>query len=345
MDVLSETLRVVNLVGAIFINARFSAPWCYQSPKADRVAPLLEPGAERLIIFHLITAGECFVEVDGQSAMHLTAGDVVLFAQGDAHRMTSEVGLPPATGARLDAVLSRRPRQINYGGGGALTRLVCGYLACDARVARMLLAGLPPVLRVNVRGSEAGVWLETSIRYALGEARSPRPGGGVVLAKLSEVLVIEVLRLYMHEQSAGRTGWLAAVADRTVGAALLALHKNPSNDWTLELLAKESGTSRSVLAQRFQELVGSAPMQYLTQWRMMLAANMLRDGNSSLTLIAERVGYQTDAAFSRAFRREYGLPPSAWRRQRVLGSAVGSGVGSSCSDVVVSMSDRKTTSI
>jgi AraC-like DNA-binding protein len=318
MDVLSETLRVVNLVGAIFINARFSAPWCYQSPKADRVAPLLEPGAEHLIIFHLITAGECFVEVDGQPATYLSAGDVVLFAQGDEHRMTSEIGLPAAAGARLDAVLSRRPRQINYGGGGVLTRLVCGYLACDARGARMLLAGLPPVLRLNVRGSDAGGWLETSIRYALGEARSPRPGSGIVLAKLSEVLVIEALRLYMQEQSAGRTGWLAAVADRTVGAVLLALHKNPSNDWTLELLTKESGTSRSVLAQRFQELVGIAPMQYLTQWRMMLAANMLRDGSSSITRIAERVGYRTDAAFSRAFRREYGSPPSAWRRQRAL---------------------------
>jgi AraC-like DNA-binding protein len=211
-------------------------------------------------------------------------------------------------------VLARRPRQLAYGGGGAVTRLVCGYLACDARLARMLLAGLPPLVRVNVRGSEAGAWLEASVRYALGEARSPRPGGASVLAKLAEVLFIEVLRLYMNEQAGGHTGWLAAVNDRIVGGALAALHKHPAQAWTLEALAREAGTSRSVLAERFQLLVGSAPMQYLTQWRMMLAANLLSHSNVPLARIAEDVGYQTDTAFSRAFRREYGEPPAAWRR-------------------------------
>ena len=146
MDALSEILRVVRLTGAIFINARFTAPWCYHSPSADTAAPLLEPGAERVVIFHLITEGECFVEMGEASPVHLVAGDVVVFPQGHAHRMNSEPGLPPARGARLDAVLARRPRQLSYGGGGAATRLVCGYLACDARLARMLLAGLPPVV-------------------------------------------------------------------------------------------------------------------------------------------------------------------------------------------------------
>jgi len=201
-----------------------------------------------------------------------------------------------------------------YGGGGETTRLVCGYLACDLRLAKMLFAGLPALLKVNVRGSSAGAWLEASLRYALAEARSPRPGGEGVLAKLAEVLFIEVLRLYMNEQSAGRTGWLAGVGDRVVGGALNALHARPAHAWTLEELAQASGTSRSVLAERFAALVGSTPMQYLTQWRMLLAANLLCGSNAPLSRIAEDVGYQTDTAFSRAFRREFGAPPAAWRR-------------------------------
>lgn len=326
MDALSETLRVVHLVGAVFINARFTAPWCYQSPRADAAAPLLEPGAERVVIFHMITEGECFVEMEGaekgdSEPVRLIAGDVVVFTQGDSHRMTSQPGLKPPAGARLDAVLARRPRQLVFGGGGKTTRLICGYLACDARLARMLLKGLPALVKVNLRGSDAGTWLEASVRYALAETRSPRPGGAGVLAKLSEVLFIEVLRMYMNEQSEGRTGWLAGVGDRIVGAALNALHKAPAQGWTLEDLARAAATSRSVLAERFQHLVGTSPIQYLTEWRMLLASNLLRRSNASLTQIAEEVGYQTDAAFSRAFRREFGAPPATWRRNQVARSA------------------------
>jgi AraC-like DNA-binding protein len=317
MDALSETLRVVRLAGAIFIQGRFSAPWCYQSPRADTAAPLLEPGAERVVIFHLITEGECFVEIDEEPPLHLKAGDAVVFPQGHAHRMCSAPGLEPAKGARLENIVSRRPRKLVYGGGGLTTRLVCGYLACDTRLARMLLRGLPSLMRVSVRGSNAGMWLEASLQYALAEARSPRPGGAGVLAKLAEVLFIEVLRLYMNEQSAGQPGWLAAVRDRVVGAALTQLHARPAHTWTLQSLARAAGTSRSVLAERFQHLVGSAPMEYLTQWRMLLAANLLCGSNAPLARIAEDIGYQTDTAFIRAFRREYGMPPAAWRRRQL----------------------------
>jgi AraC-like DNA-binding protein len=280
MDALSETLRVVRLVGAIFIQGRFTAPWCYQSPRADSAARLLEPHAERVVIFHLITEGECFVEIDAEPPTRVSAGDVVVFPQGHAHRMCSEPGLQPAKSvrladARLADVLSRRPRTLVYGGGDARTRLACGYLACDALLARMLLRGLP-----------------------------------------AEVLFIEVLRLYVNEQSAGRSGWLAAIGDRVVGAALTQLHTRPAHAWTVETLARAAGTSRSVLAARFQQLVGSAPMEYLTQWRMLLAANLLCRSNAALARIAEDVGYQTDTAFIRAFRREYGVPPAAWRRQQ-----------------------------
>ena len=322
MDALSETLRVVRLVGAIFINGRFTAPWCYQSPRADTVAPFLEPGAEQIVIFHLITEGECYVVMENETPMRLTAGDVIVFPQGHAHQMSSQPGIPPAKGGRLEDVLARRPRQLAYGGGGAATRLVCGYLACDARLARMLLTGLPALLRVNVRGSDAGIWLEASVRYALAEARSPRPGGAGLLAKLAEVLFIEVLRLYMREQSAGSTGWLAGLGDRIVGTALNALHARPAHTWTLEDLANAANTSRSVLAERFQLLMGTSPMQYLTQWRMLLAANILRGSKVPLARIAEDVGYQTDTAFIRAFRREFGSPPATWRRARSIGQPV-----------------------
>jgi len=317
MDALSETLRVVRLVGAIFIHARFTAPWCYDAPHADAAARVLEPGAENIVVFHLITEGECVVELVDEPPLRLVAGDVVLFPQGHAHRMASEAGLVPPPPRRLETVLARRPRTMAYGGGGKPTRMVCGYLACDKRLAQLLLAGLPPIVRVNVRGSNAGIWLEASVRYALAEARSPRPGGEGVLSKLAEVLFIEVLRLYMNEHRSGRTGWLAGVGDRVVGAALNALHHKPAQAWTLEDLARAANSSRSVLAERFQHLVGTSPMQYLTQWRMLLAANLLVRSNAPLARIAEDVGYQTDTAFSRAFRREYGAPPAAWRRHRL----------------------------
>ncbi len=318
MDALSHLLRVVRLVGAVFVQGKFTAPWSYQSPAAHLAAPLLEPGAERVVIFHLVTQGSCHAMLDGMAPVQLAAGDVVILPHGDAHGMASD---PAAAGGmaavQLDRLLARRPRLLSYGGGGAPTDLVCGYLACDARLARMLLAGLPPLVRVNVRGTSAGRWLEGSIRYALDEAVASRPGGAGVLAKLSEVLFIEGLRLYMDAQPPGRTGWLAAVGDRVVGSALQALHEQPASQWTVDALAQRAGASRSVLAARFLHLVGSPPMHYLTQWRMLLAANLLTASNAPLARIAQDVGYQTDAAFSRAFRREYGAPPAAWRRERV----------------------------
>lgn len=316
MDAFSEALRVVRLSGAIFINARFTAPWCYQSPPADVAAKVLEPDAEKIVIFHLITEGECWVEMDGQDPVRAVAGDAILFPLGHAHRMCSEPGVPAATGANLAEVLSRRPRKLIYGGGGGITRLVCGYLACDARSAGLMLNGLPPVLKVNMHGSKAGDWLLASVEYALNEARSPRPGGAGVLAKLAEVLFIEVLRQYMNEANGGRIGWLAAVNDRIVGATLKAVHEQPAQAWTVSELARVSCTSRSVLAERFQHLVGCSPIQYLTQWRMLLATNLLSQGNAPLGRIAEEIGYQTDTAFSRAFRREFGVPPARWRRDR-----------------------------
>jgi len=315
MDALSELLQVVRLSGAIFLHARFTAPWSYPSPRADRVLPLLEPGAERMVIFHLVSDGACTVELPGEPAVRLEAGDVVLLPQGDAHRLCSRPGVAPARIPRLEVLLAQLPAELQHGGGGEPCRLVCGYMACDDRVAHMLFDGLPRVLRVRLRGSGAGAWLEASVRYALTEVGATRPGGSSVLARLAEVLFIEILRCHMNEQGANARGWLAASRDRVVGAALAAMHARPAEDWTLEALAGAASTSRSVLAERFQQMLGVAPMQYLTQWRLQLAAQRLRTSNASLIEVANEVGYQTDTALSRAFRREYGLPPATWRRR------------------------------
>jgi AraC-like DNA-binding protein len=312
MDAFSETLRAVRLVGAFFVEGRFTSPWCYRSPCADALAPILEPGAERVVIFHLITQGECFVDMDREPPLHLQAGDAVLFPYGDEHLMTSSPGLAPSSD--IEQVLLERPRLIELGGGGASTQLLCGYMACDARMGKLLLGGLPTITRVHVRHSDVGGWLDASVRYALLEARSGRPGGEGVLSKLAEVLFIEMLRLYMNSHGSGMKGWLAGMGDRVVSAALNAIHAQPAHDWTLGSLATHVGSSRSVLAERFQQLVGTTTMQYLTQWRMLLAANLLARSNTSLAQIAQEVGYETDTALSRAFRREYGIPPGTWRR-------------------------------
>ncbi|WP_372016536.1 AraC family transcriptional regulator [Pseudoxanthomonas sp. 10H] len=314
MDALSEILRVVQLSGAFFVNARFTAPWCYQSPRAALAAPWLDPCAEQVVIFHLVTEGRCLVEMEGVAPLPVQAGDVVLFPRGCAHRMASAAGLPPPPReADLKRLLSSRPRRLAYGGGGEATRMVCGYLACDTRLARLLLDGLPPVLRVGLRGSAAGAWLESSVHYALADARTPRAGSAGLQARLAELLFIEVLRQHVHAGQA-HAGWLAGLGDRIVGHALNALHQRPGHEWSLAELARAAGTSRTVLAERFQQLVGTSPMQYLTQWRMLMAANLLRRSNAPLARVAEEVGYQNDTSFSRAFRREYGQPPAAWRR-------------------------------
>jgi AraC-like DNA-binding protein len=319
MDAFSETLRAVRLTGAFFVRGRFTDPWCYRSPRAAALAPMLEPGAERVVIFHLVTEGECFVDLKNEPPVRVVAGDAVLFPNGDEHLVTSKPGLDPTKEIR--EVLLERPRLIELGGGGATTQVLCGYMACDARLGKLLLGGLPSIMRVNVRNSHAGGWLEAAVRYALVEARSERPGGEGVLSKLSEVLFIEMLRLHMNSQGAATKGWLAGLGDRIVGAALNAIHAQPARDWTLGSLAAHVGSSRSVLAERFQQLVGTTTMQYLTQWRMLLAANLLARSGSTLSQIAEEVGYETDTAFSRAFRREYGVPPATWRRSRMGAAA------------------------
>ncbi|MET0544455.1 MAG: AraC family transcriptional regulator [Variovorax sp.] len=313
MDALSEVLRVVRLNSAVFYNARFSAPWCFSAPEASTVIQKLQPGAERLVIFHLLTEGQCNMEVEGAPPATLQAGDVIVFPHGDAHVMSSAQDVPPAPPADLVALLRRGPREVRFGGGGKTTRFICGYLSCDPRLCRPILTALPRVLTVNVRGNDDPGWLEQSIRYAVAEAAAARPGGAGVLAKLSEVLFVETLRRYMAQLPPEQTGWLAGVRDRVVGKALALMHARPAHPWSVESLARDCGTSRSVLAERFTHYVGQSPMHYLGRWRMALAAGMLKSSSSSVSHVARDVGYETDPAFTRAFRREFGMPPAAWR--------------------------------
>ncbi len=310
LDPLSEFLHAVRLTGARFTDQQLVAPWSWAVPKAEP-AVSRRADAERQYVFHWVTQGECVLEMDepgGEPPLRLASGEVALVLRGDAHRLTS---VP----ARANV-----PGEGGCPGAGTTTRVVCGYLTCEAHIVRILFAGLAPVMRINMRNSSAGFWLEASLRYALTEAGSPSPGGSGMLAKLAEVLVVEMLRLCLHEQrsndSPDPAERPAGMTDRIVGATLDAMHLHPAHPWTLGKLARTAVTSRTVLAKRFHELMGISPMQYLMQWRMLIAADLLCASDIRLVRVAETVGYQTDTAFNRAFRREFGMPPSRWRKTR-----------------------------
>ena len=313
MDALSEILKVVQLNGAIFFNARFTAPWCVASPAAASLAQTLGLGEERVLLYHYMVDGSCLITLEDMAPVHLNAGDIIVFPHGDAHTMASSSGAQPQQ-MDAQALLRERPRVLHFGGGGAATRFICGYMVCDPRLFQPVLAALPRVVTVNLRGMAQGRWLEASVQHAAQEAHSPQPGTEGLLAKLSEVMVVEALRMYVAQLSPEHTGWLSGLRDRAVGKCLALMHAQPAHAWTVDSLAREVGMSRSVLAERFTHFVGQSPMQYLNRWRMALAANYLRRSSLNLARIAEEVGYETDAAFSRAFRREFGVPPATWRR-------------------------------
>ena len=327
MDALSELLKGVRLRGASFFYVDFKTPWRVRTPGAAGLdATVLNARSEQLVIYHLLTQGEARITVDGQPPVRMRAGDVIVCPHGDAHEMASVEGDAPRFDVDLMALL-RKPRgRIEFGGGGGgggePAQFICGYLRCDARLCRPVFAALPRVVLVSLRGDPGMDWLDTSIRHAAGQAMSPRPGGEGVLTKLSEVLFIETVRRHMETLAPDQTGWLAGLRDTVVGNALARMHARPEHDWTVEQLAREANVSRSVMAERFSHYVGQSPMNYLGKLRMALASEMLREGSETITRVAERVGYETDAAFNRAFRREFGLPPATWRKVQAGDGAV-----------------------
>jgi AraC-like DNA-binding protein len=317
MDVLSEVLKAVKLDGAVFYNGEFSAPWCAHEPDSPTMASYLSVGAKHVIIFHLITEGRAYARMEGiDRPVSLTAGDIVVFPRGDAHIMGNGSPVAPMDSAgELQRVLSEGVTVSRCGGGGALTKIICGYMTCDLHLSHIFLSGLPPILKVNIRNDESGQWLEQSIRLSIDRADAGKPGVEAVRAKLSEVLFIETLRRYIDRLPPKQTGWLAGVRDPDVGKALALLHRRPAHPWTIAALANEVGTSRSVLAERFRRYLSETPIAYLTRWRLQLGAQKLTTTSNSVAEIAAEVGYESEPAFNRAFKREFDLPPARFRSQ------------------------------
>jgi len=316
MDALSDVLRAVRLSGAIFFDVRASDPWVAETPAGASIVGAMFPGAEQLISYHVMTRGHCWASTDGEPPMHLTAGDVVVFPHGDAHVMSSAPGMhnPPDLGLYRRPSDSQLPFTMSVGSAEPESvRFVCGFLGCDARPFNPLLDALPRAIHV---GERTGGAIAAFVQFALAEANDPRPGGEAVLGRLSELMFVDVVRRYVETLPEERTGWLAGLRDPVIGRALAAMHRRPGDGWTLESLAREVGLSRSVLADRFAHIVGHPPMQYLTNWRMQLAANDLLSGTDSVATVAERVGYKSEAAFSRAFKRAANAAPSDWRKRR-----------------------------
>jgi AraC-like DNA-binding protein len=316
MDVLSEVLKVVKLQGALFYNAEFSAPWSVQAAAPRALARYLAPGAEHVIVYHFIIEGHASVRLENGDRVTLSAGDIVMIPHGHPHILENGPATKPVDNSQqLADVLAQGLKLWRIGGGGDITRVVCGYMACEPRLSQMFLSGLPPVFKVTIRNDASGRWLENSIRFSVDEADAPRAGGEAVLAKLSEVLFIETLRAYIAQLPPEKTGWLAGAGDPEVGKALALIHRNPAHPWTVASLAKEAGVSRSVLAERFRHYLGEPPVAYLTRWRLQLGAQLLSSSNYSVAQIAGEVGYESEAAFNRAFKREFSVPPARFRTQ------------------------------
>ena len=315
MDALSVALTSVRMTGAIFADAICTAPWGFGVPAMDRAAHILAPGTEHVVGYHLVTEGKAVVGLDGVEDVFLAVGDVVIFPHGDPHTVTN--GNPSElidSGASLGKWLAGDISPMRIGGGGETTRFACGYFGCERHAARLFLAGLPRIIKLNIRGDAAGEWLESSIRHLLAEAASQRPGRAVLLAKMAEALFIETLRRYTDLLPAEASGWLAGARDPVVGAALALLHRQPCHPWTVAELAAKAGASRSLLAERFAELLGEPPLTYLARWRLQLAARLLQTSRKTILHVAVDVGYESEAAFNRAFKREFGLPPAQYRR-------------------------------
>jgi AraC-like DNA-binding protein len=317
-DVLSDVLGAVRLTGAVYFDFELSSPWVAEAPPSREIAAKVMPGVQRVIEYHLIARGNCWGHAIGQEPMRLGEGDLIVFPQGDAHVLSSAPGMRAAPDMSVFARTST-PLPLFYelgGGGPERARVVCCFLGCDERPFNPLLTALPAVIHLAAAAQGTAGWLGTLMSIAVGESGSSRAGGENVLARLSELMFVETIRRYLEMLPPSQTGWLAGLRDPVVGRALAALHGEPKEPWTVERLARLVGISRSVLAARFTEMVGHPPMQYLALWRMQLASRLLVEGDA-VAAVADAVGYESEAAFSRAFKKLVGQAPATWRKHAI----------------------------
>ncbi|HUM11852.1 MAG TPA: AraC family transcriptional regulator [Myxococcaceae bacterium] len=330
-DTLSDVLRTVRLQGAVFFYVSGGRRWAAEAPASRDIAPAVMPGAEHVMEYHLVTSGDCWASIVGKQPVRLTRGDIILFPYGDAHVLSSAPGMraDPKVSWYHEMQIDRLPLRVAYDGTSGpmeappghdgLTTLACGFLSCDIRPFNPLIATLPRLL--HLRAADGGGLFAEFIQRAVAESHTRRPGGEAMLARMSEMLFVDAVRRYLDSLPPDAMGWLAGLRDRFVGRALALLHEEPAKAWTLDELGRKVGLSRSPLHERFVQFVGQPPMQYLTHWRMQLASGLLRSSNSTVGSIALEVGYASEAAFARAFKRLVGQPPAAWRR--TLGQPTG----------------------
>lgn len=327
-DALSDLLRCVRLRGAVFYYVSFRDRWSAEAPPAAEIAEAVMPGSEHVIEYHMITKGSAWASVDGLPPLRLAAGDLVIFPQGDRHVLSSAPDIAPLR-VTAEWVFARRndarplPIAFHHGVMDAGTPMpveeadtiaACGFLGCDLKPFNPLIAALPRML--HLPASRTGQWLARVVEQAVAESGSRGPGAEAVLERLSEMMFVDAARRYLEDLPDHATGWLAGLRDRFVGKSLTLLHQQPERAWTVDELAHAVGLSRSALHERFMQYLGHPPMQYLAHWRIQLGARLLRETNHTVASIAQDVGYESEAAFSRAFKRLVGKPPAAWKKGR-----------------------------
>ena len=326
-DTLSDVLRGVRLRGAVFFYISGHGDWAAEAPPASELAPLLMRGVDHVIEYHVVAQGSCWAGIPGAPPVQMFAGDVVMFPHGDANVVSSAPGMRgnPDLARMPGAKVDQFPLRLAFNGENVLPSLahesdtadatiVCGFLGCDLQPFNPLIASLPRVL--HLRATEHDAWIAKFMQQAVAESHARRPGGEAMLARMSEMMFVDAVRRYADHLPMQSAGWLAGLRDRFVGRALALMHEQPAQDWTIDELGRRIGMSRSALHERFVQLIGVPPAQYLTQWRMQAAARLLLETRATVAAIALDVGYESEAAFARAFKRLVGKPPAAWRRER-----------------------------